>query len=197
MQPTSVEISTQKVESYRFEVAPGGRPVLVVKSDTPVNISIFTLKEFERTRPPSIMMVNVLEARIAMPSDAGEKYVFVSTSPVNLGIHPGTIAEASAEMRKGKNVERVYVKFYGRVGDVQKIPRIAPGVVLTGHAEGEVCIVDNGELKQSSRENCYSGDFAIKFDEFKDVYIVVTKPGVVEYSVYATLEMLLALGTCG
>jgi hypothetical protein len=29
------------------------------------------------------------------------------------------------------------------------------------------------------------------------VYLVAVEPGVVEYAVYATLEMHLALGTCG
>jgi hypothetical protein len=44
---------------------------------------------------------------------------------------------------------------------------------------------------------CFTGEFQKKFEDFADVYLVVVEPGVVEYSVYATLEMLLALGTCG
>jgi len=43
----------------------------------------------------------------------------------------------------------------------------------------------------------FTGEFQKKFEDFADVYLVAVEPGVVEYAVYATLEMLLALGTCG
>jgi len=39
---------------------------------------------------------------------------------------------------------------------------------------------------------CFMGEFQKKFEDFADVYLVVVEPGVVEYAVYATLEMLLA-----
>jgi len=190
------------VDRLTLSLEPGDRPVLVFKSGEPVNISIFRQRDFERGRPPVVMLPRVLEARLAMPSDVKEAYVVLASRPVSMEVESGKITDATQKIRLGEDVERAYVKFAGDVGTYQQIPRVAPGVVVKGRAEGRVCIMSEAEFRRwrgsgAVAGECFSGEFYKKFDDFADVYLVVVEPGVVEYAVYATLEMLLALGTCG
>jgi len=190
------------VDRLDLSLSPGDRPILVFRSEEPVDVAVFRQRDFERGRPPAISLPRVLEARLAMPSDVYETYVIVASRSVNVEIHPGKIEETTRMIRQGKDVERAYVKFVGERGVYQPIPRVAPGVVVKGYAEGGVCIMSEAEFRRwrSSGDvagECFTGGFNKKFEEFADVYLVVVEPGVVEYAVYATLEMLLAVGTCG
>ncbi len=200
--PSPAEVKVLTVERLNLSLSPGDRPVLVFSSGEPVDVLVFRQRDFERGRPPVISLPRVLEARLAMPSDVYETYVVVASKPVKVETRPGTVADTTQLIRQGKEVERVYVKFVGERGVYQPIPRVAPGVVVRGFAEGKVCIMSEGEFKRWRESGavageCFTGEFSRKFEDFADVYLVVVEPGVVEYAVYATLEMLLALGTCG
>jgi hypothetical protein len=176
--------------------------VLVFKSEMPVDVAVFRQRDFERGRPPVIALPRVLEARLAMPTDVQESYVVVASRPVSVEVRPGRVEETTQKIRRGEDVERAYVKFVGDRGTYQLIPRVAPGVVLKGRAEGRICLMTEAEFKRWRESGavageCFTGEFQKKFEDFADVYLVAVEPGVVEYAVYATLEMLLALGTCG
>jgi hypothetical protein len=200
--PGAVGPQTLTVDRLNLSLVPGDRPVLVFKSEEPVNVAVFRQRDFERGRPPVIALPQVLEARLAMPTDVPESYVVVASRPVSVEVQPGRVEETAQKIRRGEDVERAYVKFVGDRGTYQLIPRVAPGVVLKGRAEGRVCLMTEAEFKRWRESGavageCFTGEFQKKFEEFADVYLVAVEPGVVEYSVYATLEMLLALGTCG
>ncbi len=200
--PGAVEPQTLTVDRLNLSLAPGDRPVLVFKSEVPVDIAVFRQRDFERGRAPVIALPQVLEARLAMPTDVPESYVVVASQPVLVEVRPGRVEETAQKIRRGEDVERAYVKFVGDSGTYQLIPRVAPGVVVKGRAVGRVCLMTEAEFKRWRESGavageCFTGEFQKKFEEFADVYLVVVEPGVVEYSVYATLEMLLALGTCG
>jgi len=51
-------------------------------------------------------------------------------------------------IRQGKDVERAYIKFVGERGVYQPIPRVAPGVVIKGYAEGKVRIMSEAEFRR-------------------------------------------------
>ncbi len=200
--PGAVGPQTLTVDRLNLSLAPGDRPVLVFKSEEPVNVAVFRQRDFERGRPPVIALPQVLEARLAMPTDVQESYVVVASRAVSVEVRPGRVEDTAQRIRRGEDVERAYVKFAGDRGTYQLIPRVAPGVVLKGRAEGRVCLMTEAEFKRWRESGavageCFTGEFHKKFEDFADVYLVVVEPGVVEYSVYATLEMLLALGTCG
>jgi len=200
--PGAVGPQTFTVDRLNLSLAPGDRPVLVFKSDAPVDIAVFRQRDFERGRPPVIALPRVLEARLAMPTDVQESYVVVASQPVSVEVRPGRVEDATQKIRRGEDVERAYVKFAGDRGTYQLIPRVVPGVVVKGRAEGRICLMTEAEFKRWRESGavageCFTGEFRKKFEEFADVYLVVVEPGVVEYAVYATLEMLLALGTCG
>ncbi len=200
--PGAVGPQTLTVDRLNLSLAPGDRPVLVFKSEEPVNVAVFRQRDFERGRPPVIALPQVLEARLAMPTDVQESYVVVASRAVSVEVRPGRVEETAQRIRRGEDVERAYVKFVGDRGTYQLIPRVAPGVVLKGRAEGRICLMTEAEFKRWRESGavageCFTGEFQKKFEDFADVYLVAVEPGVVEYSVYATLEMLLALGTCG
>jgi hypothetical protein len=193
---------TLTVDRLNLSLAPGDRPVLVFKSDVPVDVAVFRQRDFERGRPPVIALPRVLEARLAMPTDVQESYVVIASQPVSVEVRPGRVEETAQKIRRGEDVERAYVKFAGDRGTYQLIPRVAPGVVLKGRAEGRICLMTEAEFKRWRESGavageCFTGEFQKKFEDFADMYLVVVEPGVVEYAVYATLEMILALGTCG
>jgi hypothetical protein len=195
-------VGTITVDRLNLSLAPGDRPVLVFKSEVPVNVAVFRQRDFERGRPPVIALPRVLEARLAMPTDVQESYVVVASRAVSVEVRPGRVEETAQKIRRGEDVERAYVKFVGDRGTYQLIPRVAPGVVLKGRAEGRICLMTEAEFKRWRESGavageCFTGEFQKKFEDFADVYLVAVEPGVVEYAVYATLEMLLALGTCG
>ncbi len=200
--PGAVGPQTLTVDRLNLSLAPGDRPVLVFKSEVPVDIAVFRQRDFERGRPPVIALPQVLEARLAMPTDVQESYVVVASRTVLVEVRPGRVEETEQKMRRGEDVERAYVKFVGDRGTYQLIPRVAPGVVVKGRAEGRVCLMTEAEFKRWRESGavageCFTGEFQKKFEDFADVYLVVVEPGVVEYAVYATLETMLALGTCG
>jgi hypothetical protein len=198
--PGAVETFT--VDRLNLSLVPGDRPVLVFKSEVPVDIAVFRQRDFKRGRPPVIVLPRVLEARLAMPTHVQRSYVVVASRPVSVEVRPGRVEETTQKIRRGADVERAYVKFVGDRGTYQMIPRVAPGGVLKGRAEGRICLMTEAEFKRwressAVASECFTDEFQKKFEDFADVYLVAVEPGVVEYAVYATLEMLLALGTCG
>ncbi|MFZ8808588.1 MAG: hypothetical protein ACO2PN_10865 [Pyrobaculum sp.] len=200
--PGAVGPQTLTVDRLNLSLAPGDRHVLVFKSEVPVDVAVFRQRDFERGRPPVIALPRVLDAWLAMPTDVQVSYVVVASRPVSVEVRPGRVEETTQKIRRGEDVERAYVKFVGDRGTYQLIPRVAPGVVLKGRAEGRICLMTEAEFKRWRESGavvgeCFAGEFQKKFEDFADVYLVAVEPGVVEYAVYATLEMLLALGTCG
>jgi hypothetical protein len=195
-------VETLTVDRLNLSLAPGDWPVLVFKSEVPVDVAVFRQRDFKRGRPPVIVLQRVLEARLAMPTDVQESYVVVASRPVSVEVRPGRVEETMQKIRRGEDVERAYVKFVGDRGTYQMIPRVAPGVDLKGRTEGRICLMTETEFKRWRESSavageCFTGEFQKKFEDFADVYLMVVEPGVVEYAVYATLEMLLALGICG
>lgn len=195
-------VETLTVDRLNLSQAPGDRPVLVFKSEEPVNVAVFRQKDFERGRPPVIALPRVLEARLAMPTDVQVSYVVITSRPVSVEVRPGRVEETTQKIRRGEDLERAHVKFAGDRDTYQLIPRVAPGVDLKWRAEGRICLMTESEFKRWRESGavageCFTGEFQKKFEKFADVYLVAVEPGVVEHSVYATLEMLLALGTCG
>jgi hypothetical protein len=194
-------VETLTVDRLNLSLVLGDRPVLVFKLDVPVDAAAFRQRDLERGRPPVIALPQVLEARLAMPTDVQGSYVVVASRPVSVEVRPGTVEETMQRIRRGEDVERAYVKFVGDRGTYQLIPRVAPGVVLKGRAEGRVCLMTEAEFKRWAESSavageCFTGEFQKKFEDFADVYLVAVEPGVVKHAVYATLEMHLALGTC-
>ena len=199
-EPGAVETFT--VDRLNLSLVPGDRLVLVFQSDVPVDIAVSRQRDFEGGRPLVTALPRVLEARLAMPTGVQVSYVVVASRPVSVEVRPGRVEETTQKIRRGEDVERAYVKFVGDRGTYQLIPRVAPGVVLKGRAEGRICLMTEAEFKRWRESGavvgeCFAGEFQKKFEDFADVYLVAVEPGVVEYAVYATLEMLLALGICG
>ena len=62
-------VETLTVDRLNLSLAPGDWPVLVFKSEVPVDVAVFRQRDFKRGRPPVIVLQRVLEARLAMPTD--------------------------------------------------------------------------------------------------------------------------------
>jgi hypothetical protein len=167
--PGAVGPQTLTVDRLNLSLAPGDRHVLVFKSDVPVDVAVFRQRDFERGRPPVIALPRVLEARLAMPTDVQESYMVVASRPVSVEVRPGRVEENTQKIRRGEDVERAYVKFVGDRGTYQLIPRVAPGVVLKGRAEGRICLMTEAEFKRWRESGavageCFTGEFQKKFE---------------------------------
>ena len=89
------------VDRLDLSLSPGDRPILVFRSEEPVDVAVFRQRDFERGRPPAISLPQVLEARLAMPSDVYETYVIVASRSVNVEIPPSKIEETNPDDSPG------------------------------------------------------------------------------------------------